>query len=92
MQFETVAKIAGIALGMYASYRLTNMVMQAAVRAHEREKAKQEAKLPAVTRLIDNLDAYGEHVAKRIAILKSQLKRQVISLDEYNIQLLELTN
>lgn len=92
MQFESIAKVAGICVGMYAAYKISNMMMEATMRAQKREKAKREEKTPAVTRLIDSLDLYGEHVAKRIAILKMRLRRNEISLDQYNVELLALTN
>lgn len=92
MQFETAAKLAGICVGIFISYKLGNMLHEAHVRAAKAEEDKRAANAPAVARLIDDLDVYAEHVAKRIAILKSKLSRRVITLEEYNIQLLELTN
>jgi len=92
MQFETAAKIAGICVGIYASYKIGQMLHQARVRAAKAEEDKRAANTQAVARLIDDLDVYAEHVAKRIAILKSKLARRVITLEEYNIQLLELTH
>lgn len=92
MQFENLAKLAGICIGVYATYKVTHMILESTARARRREMEKREEKLPAVTRLIDNLELYGEHVAKRVAILKMRLNRKEITLEEYNVELLALTH
>lgn len=92
MQFSNLAKIAGCVVGIYASYKISQLVAEAAMKAHQREKERRNNKPAAVVKLIDDLELYGEHVAKRIAILKGRLRRQEISLDEYNVQLLELVH
>lgn len=92
MQFSNLAKLAGIAVGIYASYKISNMVLEAAIKAQKLEREKRNNKLPVVVKLIDDLEVYGEHVAKRIAILKGRLRRREISLEEYNTGLLELTH
>ena len=90
MSTEAVAKIAGVVVGFCVTYWVGKTLLQAGRQSLAKEKAAREKKTPVVEKLIDDLDVYGEHVAKRIFILKGKLGRKEITLEQYNVELIHL--
>ena len=91
MSTEAVAKIAGVVVGFCVTYWVGKKLLDAGRQTQAKEKAAREKKVPAVEKLIDDLEVYGEHVAKRIYVLKGKLGRNEITLDQYNVELIQLT-
>lgn len=90
MRIELAAKLVGYAAGAYVTYRLGKMLYQASLDAYVKEEKAKAVKAPGVEKLIDDLDLYAEHISKRIGILKMRLSRRLITLDEYNAELIQL--
>lgn len=91
MRIELAAKLVGCVAGTYITYRLSRMLFEASMDAYVKEEKAKAVKAPGVEKLLDDLDVYAEHISKRICILKMQLSRRLISLDEYNAELLMLS-
>jgi len=90
MRIELAAKLVGYTAGAYITYRLSRMLFKASMDAYVKEQKAKAVKAPGVEQFIDDLDVYSEHISKRISILKMQLTRRLITLDQYNAELLML--
>jgi hypothetical protein len=90
MRIELAAKFVGYAAGAYITYRLSRMLFEASMDAYVKEQKAKAVKAPGVEQFIDDLDIYAEHISKRIGILKMRLSRNLITLDQYNAELLLL--